>query len=115
MESIKALKQLLKEKNVKIIQNERGYIGEAIFNWNESITGKEIMEFEENNSIELPIEFKKFLQKMNGCTLFKEPKYCQWGCRILPLNQILLETQEALGEGIQLKSGASSFCYIFWG
>lgn len=99
MKVIKALKSRLSKKNTLLIQNEGGHISEAGFYWNSAATAKEIQEFESNNQVILPEEYKQFLKISNGALLFKDIDYGQWGCNILGLNEIFNVTKDKKGRG----------------
>ena len=115
MESIYSLKGRLSEENTLIVQNERGFIMETEFEWNQPASELDIMLYEKNSGIILPQSYKKFLKLSNGAILFKDKKYGQWGCSIYfasPLTIFLLFKDKKYGQWGCKVYGASELTAI---
>jgi len=88
MKSIVSLKKRLSDNNILCVQNERGFIMEAEFEWNTPASDSDIFEYERNNNVSLPESYKEFLKISNGAILFKDKQYGQWGCKICGINEL---------------------------
>ncbi len=91
MKSIEALKKRLSAENTLLIQDEHGCVKTVEFKWENSATDTEISQFENDNKIILPEDYKKFLKISNGTTLFMDT----WGYQIYGLSEIMEETEKA--------------------
>ena len=67
MKSIEALKERLSEENTLVVQSERGFIMEVDFLWTELASSLEIEQFENNNELTLPSNFKDFFENIKWC------------------------------------------------
>jgi len=88
MKSILALKERLTKDNTLVVQNEKGFIMETEFEWQQPATDEDILNLE-NKGITLPDSYKDFLKISNGASLFKDKKYGQWGCKIYGTNELV--------------------------
>jgi len=64
MKSILALKERLTKDNTLLVQNEKGFIMETEFEWQQPATDEDIMNLE-NKGITLPDSYKDFLKISN--------------------------------------------------
>lgn len=94
MESIYSLKGRLSEENTLIVQNERGFIMETEFEWNQPASELDIMLYEKNSGIILPQSYKEFLKLSNGAILFKDKKYGQWGCKVYGASELTVINEQ---------------------
>ncbi|MFC4077774.1 SMI1/KNR4 family protein [Salinithrix halophila] len=69
-ETLTALKKRLVNQEIEV-QGERGFLYKVEFEFNPPASDSKIREFEKNNNITLPVDYKQFLLMHNGAVLFE--------------------------------------------
>ncbi|MDQ0112434.1 SMI1/KNR4 family protein [Paenibacillus harenae] len=97
--TIVSLKDRLEKNNGLLeLQLGEGYLTQAICTFNEPVSESELLHFQKEAGLKLPVDYYNFLLLTNGCSLFDHPQYggeaqiCKW-------QDTEVETIEDLHEG----------------
>lgn len=80
--ALDALRALLGPNDHAQVIHPGGHLWDAYFTFGNPATEEEISKVEAALAISLPEAYKRFLSRFNGCVLYQDRVYDQWGVRV---------------------------------
>ncbi len=99
----------LRKKKIATCKSLIGQEETFLFDWNDPVTEKEIISFENESGWKLPIEYKKFLLVSDGAIIYRTLGEDD-GYRLLGINEIVDYTNELKSYGYEFKN--SWLCFL---
>lgn len=80
--AVDAVRQLLGSSNSMKVIHPGGHLWDAHFSFAAGASTTEIQAVEASLGFSLPESYKRFLYQYNGCVLYKDEEYGQWGVQV---------------------------------